>query len=539
MNFPRIEEVKIEKLYGFISKDLVFPDENVSVLIGDNGFGKSTIFRLLNAIFSFPDSDFEEQLSFIRNEARDLVLDPIYETLSVVVKCRDGKKATLTFFQCDQNDLSKPRHEDSGKRSARSLSHNFFPINVRFQKEGVPSETVFYTEGSVGTRAFFSRGPLAGLKAACHNPTALCEVSGLKALSYAKNQLSESGKTPIRSSLVQTERVVNLDYDKLVREIILMGLNHSSVGDGEKTRILSGLGSAQGAEEACELSEMLHSKSVFPVSFSLDSIRLGGSPLDEKRMRYLLFSKGPFFLKNIHDLTRFSESIGLFRRARFYDYVADRMDKSEWSICLSHPDEVQDFMRGGYADKEVSSDGLFYDLTSFFAFVGGQKGLPKIDPLHTEISKKNDDFENECNSIESFIELLWSFRQLKYVFDNVFQNSESRFSLVYTSDEKIAVEKVGAKGSRENGLNCLSSGQFNAFKLFYEVLIGRFRGEIPSSVVFLDEPEVSLHIAWQKQIVPQLKYIADVLGIQIVIATQSPFVLDGDNSLLVGEKNDG
>jgi hypothetical protein len=33
-----------------------------------------------------------------------------------------------------------------------------------------------------------------------------------------------------------------------------------------------------------------------------------------------------------------------------------------------------------------------------------------------------------------------------------------------------------------------------------------------------------------------LRYITDALGFQVIVATQSPFVLDGDESLLIREK---
>jgi len=50
--------------------------------------------------------------------------------------------------------------------------------------------------------------------------------------------------------------------------------------------------------------------------------------------------------------------------------------------------------------------------------------------------------------------------------------------------------------------------------------------EVPDQgLLLIDEPENSLHVAWQKTIVDDMKEIADIKRLQIIIATHSPSIV--------------
>ena len=77
-------------------------------------------------------------------------------------------------------------------------------------------------------------------------------------------------------------------------------------------------------------------------------------------------------------------------------------------------------------------------------------------------------------------------------------------------------------------LDALSSGEQHELVLHYDLLF-RVR---PNTVVLIDEPELSLHVAWQKRFLPDLLEIVRLSGFDAVIATHSPFIVGDRDDLL-------
>lgn len=70
-------------------------------------------------------------------------------------------------------------------------------------------------------------------------------------------------------------------------------------------------------------------------------------------------------------------------------------------------------------------------------------------------------------------------------------------------------------------LTNLSSGEQNEIYLLFKFIF-----EVPEkSVLLIDEPELSLHVAWQLQFIRDIKEITKTRDIQIVIATHSPEIV--------------
>jgi len=70
-------------------------------------------------------------------------------------------------------------------------------------------------------------------------------------------------------------------------------------------------------------------------------------------------------------------------------------------------------------------------------------------------------------------------------------------------------------------LSDLSSGEQHELVLLYELL---FRAP-PGTLILIDEPELSLHIAWQQQFLRDLLKITRLAGLQALIATHSPQII--------------
>ena len=95
----------------------------------------------------------------------------------------------------------------------------------------------------------------------------------------------------------------------------------------------------------------------------------------------------------------------------------------------------------------------------------------------------------------------------------------------------VTNNKTGSKINLED----LSSGEKHEIILMYDLLFSVSEG----SVVLIDEPEISLHIAWQFNFIPDVKKIAQVADFHFIIATHSPQIIndDRDSSVRLGPKD--
>lgn len=74
----------------------------------------------------------------------------------------------------------------------------------------------------------------------------------------------------------------------------------------------------------------------------------------------------------------------------------------------------------------------------------------------------------------------------------------------------------------EISANVLSSGEQHELVLLYELL---FKAE-PNSLVLIDEPEISLHVAWQREFLADIQRVASLASLRFVVATHSPQIID-------------
>ncbi len=78
-------------------------------------------------------------------------------------------------------------------------------------------------------------------------------------------------------------------------------------------------------------------------------------------------------------------------------------------------------------------------------------------------------------------------------------------------------------------LTQLSSGEQHQVVLLYE-LIFKTQEDV---LVLIDEPEISLHVAWQKDFLDDLKSIIDIQNMVVVVATHSPQIINSQWDLVV------
>jgi predicted ATP-dependent endonuclease of OLD family len=116
-------------------------------------------------------------------------------------------------------------------------------------------------------------------------------------------------------------------------------------------------------------------------------------------------------------------------------------------------------------------------------------------------------------------------RRVSILLDHV--NTKFRHKRLRIHRDK-GFEIVGDKGVPVD-LESLSSGEQHELVLFYDLL---FRVE-PNTLVLIDEPELSLHVAWQKRFVADLLDIVKVANFDALLATHSPFIVGDRSDLMV------
>lgn len=93
-------------------------------------------------------------------------------------------------------------------------------------------------------------------------------------------------------------------------------------------------------------------------------------------------------------------------------------------------------------------------------------------------------------------------------------------SLVFRSDGEIA---FSTRTGQSLLVEALSSGEQHLLALFSMLLFSAKS----NSLVLIDEPEISLHVGWQHEFLSDVTKVADAVGLNIVLATHSPSIING------------
>lgn len=123
-----------------------------------------------------------------------------------------------------------------------------------------------------------------------------------------------------------------------------------------------------------------------------------------------------------------------------------------------------------------------------------------------------------------FANIYEKIRLFKEILDEHFSFKEVRIS----AENGIII--VDSDTGDPIPLSELSSGEQHELVLVYELLFKVSEG----ALILIDEPELSLHVAWQKRFISDLMQIQSLRQLSVVIATHSPQIIN-DNWDLVEE----
>lgn len=136
-----------------------------------------------------------------------------------------------------------------------------------------------------------------------------------------------------------------------------------------------------------------------------------------------------------------------------------------------------------------------------------------------------DDFDEKYKIYENFI------NQLE-LFTDIINDKLNFKEIAISREEGIYIKDTGIEG-KQISLSQLSSGEKQEIILFYKLIF-----ETPENTLLLiDEPEISLHIAWQKKFMDDLYEIIKVKNLNVIVATHSPQIINNrwENQIDLGE----
>ena len=134
-----------------------------------------------------------------------------------------------------------------------------------------------------------------------------------------------------------------------------------------------------------------------------------------------------------------------------------------------------------------------------------------------------DDFEVKYQVYEDFINKL-------DLYTDIINHRLSFKTLKISKEFGISIIDENSKHLK---LTQLSSGEKQEIVLFYDLIFGTEK----DILLLIDEPEISLHITWQKKFMDDLLRIIDYKGFNVIVATHSPQIINNhwDRQVDLGE----
>lgn len=143
---------------------------------------------------------------------------------------------------------------------------------------------------------------------------------------------------------------------------------------------------------------------------------------------------------------------------------------------------------------------------------------PMEPAISRVLSVYADDTEEKLGSLSKLLARISLFRELvneRFVTKDIHVNRDNGIDVSFNG-KPVPLEK-------------LSSGEQHQLVLFFELLF-----EIDeNSLILIDEPELSLHVSWQKKFISDLKKIIKLNKFDSIIATHSPQLIGRWQSLVV------
>ena len=190
------------------------------------------------------------------------------------------------------------------------------------------------------------------------------------------------------------------------------------------------------------------------------------------------------------------------------------------------------------AVQEIQGEGLASILRSIIASPTPDRNIDEVDPgtaYELVVSfLERQGTANVLGSRQEFLSRYTEDSQLRFLVSDI-DNIERRIQgatasrnrleqlirEMYLQNKSVKLSNAGITVTTEDGksigLASLSSGEKQSLRIFLDAL----RAE--SSTLLIDEPEISLHVDWQRQLIAGLRELNP--DMQLILATHSPEIM--------------
>lgn len=428
-----IESIKIENLFEIFNYDIKYPkEENVLIITGPNGFGKT---QVLNIIYNL----FNRKFLFFQN----LVFDKLTVVLSDNISIEIYKKEV-------ENDVDKTEIE---------------------QKDGSELHILFKNEKQIIEDYIFN--------------------------SKIDNNLLRSIDKYLPVGRIDTDRWIDHRTDQVYS--------------------FDGVIEAFSNQLPPEIANTLQKVKTQYANDILDSIDV--HLIREQRLFKKVNFRERHYARSERDQNIMTETIQAYSD-ELKNLINDKTQQSysiSQTLDSSYPNRL-------ITEKEKVSNEE-YDKR-FAALTNKQEKLTKnglYESKQEVLGYSKDDSKAllvYLNDLEQKLSVFNDLLEKLELFTNILNERRFTFKSIHINREKGFYFKT-TKG-KELELNQLSSGEQHEVVLLYELI---FKTK-PSILVLIDEPEISLHITWQKEFLDDLLRIIKIQNFQVLIATHSPSIIN-------------
>lgn len=421
----KIQAIKIDKLFGIFNYEIPFnPVENILIVTGPNGFGKTMILNILNNLFN-RRFWFFQKLVFNKIE---IYLDDNTEIHLSKKVVDDDQIVNYEFFKNDDGHIYEIGRFDYSVKTENIIERNITNL-LPFRR--ISSNT--WVDG-------------------------------------------------------RNDRYMNLN--DILNE-------YADIFPRELLRDVIEI-------ENDDVNAILNS---IPVHMIKEQRLFKKSPLRDRRYR------------EESEHTVMTEAIQTYAnelKLLIYDY-SQRSFKATQELDSSYPmrltSEVNVMSEAEYKDRYIRLKEKQEKLTRLGLYASQHEFLTFNEGDAKALSVYIKDLEVKLSVFDGLLEKLELFTQIL---------NERRFTF-----KKISINKdKGFYFATHDGntleLNQLSSGEQHEVVLLYELIFN----VVPNILVLIDEPEISLHVTWQKEFLRDLTRIVKIQNIHVIIATHSPSIIN-------------
>ncbi len=455
-----ITKIQVFGLYDVFDHTINLKEENITLILGENGLGKTIILKMVKAFF---DKNYNDLFSFPYREFRLFFNE---KEVITILKEIDEEESNLIFRYRKTSDPKKNKNEFKlpiSQFHRRSYYHKYPKRSINY---------IDFDRHSSELEYFINRNSRHYIE----------RVGREKWVDHKFGEVYSTREIITKFKDYLPEGIIKELYTKIPDWLT----NKSDLFEAmliETQRLL--YKSKEGESEyknsvikyAQELAEKIKNKTVAATDLA--------SNLDKNYPNRV-----------VEEITK-----------------KNKISDEEIKLGLNHLSKRRELLnKVGLIDTEEEQ---FHPLNN--TIEGGQKNNDLLNIVLqvyiNDSNKKLEIYDDLAKKLEILIDII----NKRFLYKTLSISKTNGFVFKSTITEK------------EIPLSGLSSGEQHELVLFYQLLFDT----LPSSLLLIDEPEISLHIKWQNHFIDDLQEVIKLNSFSAIIATHSPDIINNKWSLTV------